>query len=287
MPVRNEDWVLGLSLRAALKWCDGAVVLNHSSTDGTSDILDEITCEYPGRLTVLADQDGTWREMQHRQRLLDHARMAGATHIALVDADEVLSGNLLPTIRDQIRQLPLSSYVQIPMRNLWRSISHYRSDSGIFGGRAITSVAFADTAACSWFAKGGYDHHHREPHGSRCACRWYGIPGGVMHLQFASWRRLVAKHALYKMSERLRWPQKPVGDIDKLYSLALDEGGLQRQEVPAGWWEPYLELMEYLNVDREPWQERECQVLWSQYGPGTFAGLDLLGVPDGCHASAN
>jgi glycosyltransferase involved in cell wall biosynthesis len=287
MPVRNENWVLGLSLRAALKWCDAAVVLNHASTDGTADILDEIQRENPNRLTIITDRENTWKEMAHRQSLLDAARMDGATHVALVDADEILTGDLLPTIREQVRQLPLSSYVQIPMRNLWRSIAHYRSDAGIFGCRAITSVAFADTAACSWFAKNGYDHHHREPHGARCALRAYDMPGGVMHLQFASWRRLTAKHALYKMTERLRWPEKPVAEIERLYNLALDESGLQRSEVPVGWWAPYVELMEHLDVDREPWQERECQRLWKMHGHGAFYGLNLFGVPEGCHALAS
>jgi hypothetical protein len=33
MPVRGEDWILGLSARAALMWCDELVILLHSCTD--------------------------------------------------------------------------------------------------------------------------------------------------------------------------------------------------------------------------------------------------------------
>ena len=30
MPCRNSDWILGLTARAALLWCDGIAILNHA-----------------------------------------------------------------------------------------------------------------------------------------------------------------------------------------------------------------------------------------------------------------
>src|SRR5262245_23758182 len=92
---RNEDWVLGMSARAALMWCDHVVLFNHASTDDPGEVAAQVVAEYPERVTYLSDDDPTWKEMAHRQRMLDAARAAGATHIAIVDADEVLSGNLL------------------------------------------------------------------------------------------------------------------------------------------------------------------------------------------------
>ena len=35
MPARNEDWIIGLSARAALMWCDELIVMDHASTDRT------------------------------------------------------------------------------------------------------------------------------------------------------------------------------------------------------------------------------------------------------------
>ena len=37
MPVRNEAWCLGLTARAALKWCDELVILDHASNDATGE----------------------------------------------------------------------------------------------------------------------------------------------------------------------------------------------------------------------------------------------------------
>ncbi|HXO41397.1 MAG TPA: glycosyltransferase, partial [Thermoanaerobaculia bacterium] len=55
MPVRNEDWVLGLSLRAALLFLDEVVVLDHGSSDGTPELLASIAAEHPGRVHRLAE----------------------------------------------------------------------------------------------------------------------------------------------------------------------------------------------------------------------------------------
>lgn len=38
IPVRNEAWCLGLTLRAVLMWCDEVIVLLHCCTDATEAI---------------------------------------------------------------------------------------------------------------------------------------------------------------------------------------------------------------------------------------------------------
>lgn len=276
-PARNESWVLGLSLRALLRWVDAAVVLVHASTDDTLEIASTVAGEYPGRVTVLQEGDRVWREMRDRQRLLEAARRCGGTHIAAIDADEVLTGNLLPSIRGDIETLEPARFLGIPLRNLHRSVNQYRSDGGIWGRQSGTMLAFRDAPELGWEATGGYDHHHRHPHGSRHARR-LDVDGGLMHLQFASWRRLTAKHALYKMIERVRWPEKSVAEIDRLYSMALNETGAQVSPVPAAWWDPYRDILPHLMLDAHPWQEAECTRLRAEHSGETFSGLNLFGV---------
>lgn len=110
-----------------------------------------------------------------------------------------------------------------------------------------------------------------------------------MHLWGASERRLIAKHALYKVTERLRWPQKPRWIIDNEYSLAVYGSATAPltygtpttwtySPVPESWWAPYAHLMKYLDVDAEPWQEAEVRRLVAIHGRDKFAGLDLFGV---------
>lgn len=272
---RNESWVIGLSLRVALMWCDATVVLLHCCVDRTREIVEEVSEEYPGRVTIIEERGATWAEMSHRQRTLEEARRMGATHCAVVDADELLAGDLLPTIRADVEKLRPGTFAGIPLRNLHRSLDCYRSDTSVWG-QSGTMIAFADSPALCWRARDGYDHHHRSPLGS-VETRSIG-GGGVMHLQFASRRRLAAKHAWYKMIERVRWPEKSVSEIERVYNLAMDERGVETAACPREWWQPYEHLRRHVDLSAAPWQEKECARLWREYGAVTFDGLDLFGV---------
>lgn len=288
MPVRNEAYILGLTLRAALLWCDAVVVLMHACTDGSSAILGKVSLEHPGRVSELCVESESWDEMRHRQRMLEAARAEGATHIAIVDADEILSGNLLsefgPERTPDVHFHGPSNMIQLPGYNLRGGLHTYHSN-GIWGRRWF-STAFADNPTLYWAAN-GYDHHHREPR---------GIPlqpyrpiqqgqGGILHLWGVSERRLRAHHAWYKCMETLKYPNKSRTEIDNMYSWAIH--GRQPhdtpaqwtfEQVPEEWWAPYAHLMKYLDVDAEPWQEAEVRRLVEQHGPARFAGLDLFGI---------
>lgn len=278
MPAHNEGWIVGLSLRVALLWCDSAVVLNHASTDATAAILDTIADEHPGRVTILHEPDECWDEMQHRQMMLQVARDHGATHIAIVDADEVLTGNLLDRIRAGVELLAPGQIVLLPIYNLRGGLNRYHINGT--WGRRITSVVFADDPKLHWH---GDRFHHREPMGGVQLTDMVSQgDGGVMHLWGASERRLIAKHRKYKMIERLRWPQKPVSEIDELYSIAVKGRPGEKAAnwafapVPFGWWQPYSRLMQFVALDETPSQEAECEALIERHGERMFQGLDLF-----------
>jgi len=285
MPVRNEAWCLGLSARVALSWCDELICFMHGcSADDSGSIIDEVMDEYDGRVHVWVEHYPEWNEMAHRQKLLEVARERSATHISIVDADEILTGNMLPGAAGFATTMPRGHILQLPGYNLRGGIDRYHS-SGIWGKRWF-SVAFADDPRLHW---GGDKFHAREPAGM--PFREYRPisqgQGGILHLWGASERRLKAKHALYKITERLRWPDKPVHDIDNLYSMAIygrpnvpgdNPQSWKFAEVPAAWWEPYAKWMQYLDIDAEPWQESECKRQVAHHGAAMFHGLDLFGV---------
>ena len=69
MPVRNEAWVLGLSARVALKWCDELVILCHACSDRSAEIAHEVQAEYGARrVLVVSTPTQTWEEMKQRQQ---------------------------------------------------------------------------------------------------------------------------------------------------------------------------------------------------------------------------
>lgn len=285
MPVRNESWILGLTLRAALMWCDEVVVLDHASTDGTGDVIHEVQMECLRRVTDLY-VEGEWAEMQHRQMMLEEARKLGATHIAMIDADEILTGEMVAEgndfIRMTIQTMPDRAILQLPGYNLRDGIDQYHA-SGVWSHRWF-STAFKDAPDLGW---SGDKFHQREP-GPRILTPYRPVQqgqGGALHLWGASERRLIAKHALYKITERLRWPNKPAAEIDRMYSWAI-KGGTPYESssewtyasVPGSWWAPYKHLMKHLDIDAEPWQEAEVRRLVAEHRKEIFAGLDLFGV---------
>lgn len=301
MPIRNESWCVGLSLRVALLWVDEIVILLHECTDDSGDIVEQVIRENErGRIHVLR-ASGEWTEMQHRQAMLLEARECGATHIAIVDADEVLTGNMVgltssprtvrgatnhgPRIWDDMSAVCVGRILQLPLYNLRGSIDRYHAN-GIWGIKH-TCLAFRDDPRLSW---SGDQFHHRHPGGVNFTpytpVQWG--QGGIMHLWGVSERRLRSKHALYKITERLRWPAKPSSEIDRTYSWAI-KGDPQNPRwgtpetwtyspVPEEWWKPYRQWLKYLYIDLEPWQEREVQRLVAKHGRETFAGLDLFEV---------
>lgn len=291
MPVRNEEWCLGMSARVALQWCDELVMLFHCCTDRSNQIGWDLASECPDRTSQIFTAGG-WNEMEHRQWLLSVARERKATHLAIIDADEILTGNLLEQIGGQtlIRSLveatPQNHIMQLPGYNLRGGLHRYHS-SGIWANRWF-STAFIDDPALSW---SGDKFHLREPQGRKL---WSYKPvaqggGGVMHLWGASERRLRAKSALYKITERIRWPNKRVEEIDTMYSWAIygrpevpadTVGAWIYADVPGHWWARYSETKwgQYLDVNAEPWQEAECVRLVKEYGPRMCEDLDLFGV---------
>lgn len=285
MPVRNEAWIVGLSARAALMWLDELVILNHASTDSTVNIIEELQREFPGRVPLISVPTSQWSEMEHRQMLLELARARGASHIAMIDADEILTGNMLKGIRPLIQMTPPSSTMQLPWLALPRSTGRYLA-SGIWGPGQQVSMAFKDEPAAHWAARNGYDFHHRNPMGLP-AGRFFAPlkphQGGIMHLQFLNERRLRAKQALYQATEVLRWPNRKTPDeLAAMYGRAVYESDPAKNvccPVPDDWWAPYGLLTKHLDLsDSEPWQETELKRLVAEHGAERFAGLDLFGV---------
>ena len=103
--------------------------------------------------------------------------------------------------------------------------------------------------------------------------------GGLMHLQHVSWRRLVAKHVLYQLTEALRWPHRSHDEIRKLYSAALDETGIRVLPVPGEWWAHGLDRS-LIRPDDEPWHAAEVERLLATYGRETFEDLNLSWLSD-------
>lgn len=275
MLVRNEDWILEASIDAAFQWCDNLVIYLDRCTDRTREIVER---PRGGRVCRIVDENPSaeWDEMTLRQLTLEWGRKVGGTHFAIIDADEILTHNYLGMVRGWFEQLTPGEVLELPMVPVYDDLDHIRTDEPWYS--AWLTLGFADAPGLTWRpADDGYQHHHRAPYGVsgkrlRPVMRGFG---GVMHLQFANSRRLLAKHVLYRMVDHLRWPDRE--SVEKL-NAKYDQALRRPQyviDVPSEYWGNHLKPS--IHLSGIPYQEHEIQRLLSEHGREAFEGLDLKG----------
>ncbi|MDP2607285.1 MAG: glycosyltransferase family 2 protein [Deltaproteobacteria bacterium] len=268
---RNEEWILEASIKAARKLCDKIVVFDHASTDRTREIA--LSCADG----VDGTTDPVWREMDYRQQMFELTAGLKPTHLAFIDADEIVTNNCVASYRKAIENLTPGQVAIAPMVPVWRTLDQYRKDASVWSTAGI-SLAVGYKADLNWKprAHDGYQHHAREPKGmTERVPIGQRYQGGVMHLQFACHRRLKAKHTFYKMMERIT-THKPSDIIERQYNQAMDETGINYEPLPKSWWDPEVKAL--IDLDHVPWHEKQCQEYLDKYGRKYFGGLNLFGV---------
>lgn len=274
MVCRNEAWVLPATIPAAMQWLDGLLLMVHASSDQAPAIVVEAS-EQDRRVSAFTAVGTDWDEATYRGKLLDYGRALNGTHFAVIDADEMLTANMMPIVRAEADTLRPGEMLRLPWLQCWRSLTVYRSDASAFG-RATVPMIFRDDPRLSYSPDGdGYQLHHRAPRGVRARSLGDRDRGGVLHFQHANWRRLCAKQALYQMQEVLRWPgRRDPRDIAAQYGGTVAETGLETTAIPAEWWPVDPKL---IDVDAEPWQATEVERLIGIHGRERFEGLNFFG----------
>lgn len=284
MPVRNASWTIKFTIPSLMSWVDHLCVLDHASVDDTWDVLLGLKEAIPGRITLHKEENPVWNEMEHRDRLLAMAKKENPTHLALLDDDEVVTANLVPHMRDFVEALAPKQLLDLPMIGCYRGLDQYRIDSSGIWQDAWASVAVGYDESLRWRASDdGYQLHKRQPLGSlfHVSARYRPVKlrnlGGLIHLMYASTRRLKAKQALYKMIESVRWPGRALREnMDRYYSEMASEDGMALAPCPLWWWDGYDRSK--VDLAQEPWQELEAKALIQKHGAKKFEGLDLFGM---------
>ena len=277
--VHNDAWCIGASARAMLRYCDDMIIGLHASTDGTEDVLEDLSREHPGRVTVV-EQDSCFPKEDlpieqaggvfRRGHLGKLAVRMGATHVLGVDSDEVVTAN----VAGQMRDLAQQGVVYLPWVSMWRSLDTYRET-----WRQMMPFAYPVDGKSHWIGSG----HGRfpadvaalpyppEPHVS------YGT-GGVMHLAYLSERRLMWKRLMYRIHERLWYPKADSAAINAKFSESIGRpSDDEMKPVSPSWWTGLEDVRGMLRPDDRLWHEDECRRLVAEHGMSVLDGLDLGG----------
>lgn len=256
---RNSAWCIEATIGHALRYCDSAVVLCHSCTDGTQDILRSMD-----RVDVIeVKADDKWDEMRHRQAMLDRGRELGGTHFLILDDDEAVADTLVGSMRGLGDKLAPGDLAIMPMVCCWRSLERYRSDRRFNPfAKLMKSTVFCDSAELSWQPINGYHHHHTHPFNARCLRFRTANDAKWLHFQHASWPRLVTKQTWYMAMELCRY-----GKVVAAYAKSMDETGLELSPVPPDWWS---DLKSKIDLTARPWQVDDLKRMVDERGVEFF-----------------
>lgn len=283
MLTRNESWIFGFTARVALRWVDELVILDHRSADRTPEMIDALSAEYPGRVTVVRDPQEHWNEMDMRQAMLVAARGRGMTHGAIIDADEALTADLVVDARAMAIGSPPGQCVHLPMHCPLGTLRHVRKHPA-FVDKWI-GVWFKDEPHLYYAAReGGYQLHSRAPRNLNQlnVNMDAGLGRGCWHIQFITERRLQIKAAWYKAMERIRWEHRMTpAQLNTMYDWAIGKEH-PHEAAPDSWRAGYADLIEihFRRPDAVPWQLEALREMIREHGREKFAGLDLHGYDD-------
>jgi hypothetical protein len=275
VPARNEARLLRTSLPALARLVDAIVYLDDASDDGSVDVVRELAPR--ARVErLIAKQRWSRDEPGDRNRLLETGRSIGGTHFVVLDADEMVTANLLGPhgLREAILSLAPGQQLRMAWLQLWRSLRVFRHDASVWTHNYKPFV-FADAPGAAYRSE--FIHTERAPEGLHG--RVYTLPGpehgGVMHFQFVNWDALRLKQAWYRCLERVRHPERSDEAINIRYAPATDERDIGLRPVPKEWFAGYADLDVEVFTHPDRWREEQIRQWVTEFGPETFDGLDI------------
>jgi len=279
MLCHHDDWIIGLSARAALKWCDALAVLDLGVQGRVPEIIDKLSGEEAGRVWKVNNSNlVTLGVVSPYQLLMDKANELGATHIAIIGTNYVLTSNVIDQIRSMIETLKEEQFLDMPLLTCWKGFMQYRVDKASWAGATIP-IAFKNSGGIQWPVEAGYDHFYL-PSGKSWTLHkpFHQMHGGMMYLEPVNWRLYKARYYLRQMLKLVK--KNVLGGrpkLDKSASRVIDEQGIKLAKVPGTWWEGYFDLFDHVSMWKMPWYEEEISRLREENNPNLFDAIELPG----------
>lgn len=271
MPVKNEEWILPTTLKAAESIADLIIVGDQLSTDKTREILAS------SEKVVVIDNLEVGHSNKIRWKMLDYLREHhGANNLVInIDADEILPPYLFNKHKSLLLEnIQPGTIISSPWVQVWRSIHTYRSDNSVWSPLTNKKpFIFLDNGVMDYDRNFVInDHTSRVPNKNCGETVEIRIP--LLHLQFANWNRTQIKQAWYQCCELING--KLVENINNSYSITRNEHGIGYEVVPELWYQGVEISTSIESCDvTKTWYYREIVDMFDKHGIEKFESLHI------------
>jgi len=200
MPVKNEGWILNLSLQCASTWADIIIILDQNSDDNTAAIYQKFA-----KVVAVKNISREFNEGERRKILLQEARkFTGDNLLFHLDADEIISSEILTEENNKILEnLAPGTAIKIPIFNLWGDFKYYNQRYP-WGGNYI-DIAYKDDRKLQF--EDGFIHLARIPQSLKEKSQ--ALENFcLLHLQYLDLPRSAAKQRFYRILEFINSDKK-------------------------------------------------------------------------------
>lgn len=229
IPVKDEAWVLELSLACHSLWADKIIVADQNSSDNSR----EICGKFP-KVILIENNDKNFNEADRRQILLNEARkQSSEALIFALDADEIVSADILkPEIIKAIEEnakkgLSISfSWIQILEGLQDYDASCLKKENKCFVYRDDKKSNFQK----------GFIHLSRVPE-ERLKNKIILRQPVILHLQKCDRERFAAKQRYYNLIEKISGKSPYSLKNDLIYSVNFLKE--KKKKIPSEWLKEY------------------------------------------------
>lgn len=269
VPVKNEGWVLPVTLPKFSDISDEVILLDDGSTDNLTDVVrdfNNVQVEKFSRTEKFVNMS------DRRNELLRLGRERGGTHFIFLDADELFTESSISNLPKLIKTLKPSESLALPWINLTeqnRKLFYNKNDE-----QNYKDFVFCDDGQTSF-----PDVFLSEQRTPSLIQNWIKVPfkeSAVLHLQFLANERYQYKQAWYRMQEFIAGKRKPVRiNTTYLFTRNIHIGDKVFSDKYVG-----SHITELQRNGGSEILKKQIHGLFLNYGVQYFEPLDIWNIPE-------